>query len=297
MAGRYLNLSMPDEARQYLTLAADNQPNDLPLRLALFSLALEAGDDAGMKEAQDKILQIVGDKNDSNWLYAEARRKLLLVRRGRLGPESLGEIRHLANQALQQRPDWFELQALLGEIELMANNGAAALEHYDSAEQLGRPAPAAVPHHISLLVANGRYTDAGKLIDRIPEGAPTVITRSAVCGNPVPQQPGGGSLKQARAATEADPNNAQNQYWYGQLFARSSQATDVTPQKRKEIMGDAIKAMQRATDLQPEFPDAWFALINYYAMQKDEAQAQKDDARRAARAQRRQPADVPRPQL
>ena len=33
--------------------------------------------------------------------------------------------------------------------------------------------------------------------------------------------------------------------------------------------------MQRATELQPEFPDAWFALINYYAMQKDLNQAQK----------------------
>ena len=77
MAGRYLSLGMPEEARQCLTLAADNQPNELPLRLALFSLALDAGDDAGMKEAQDKILQIVGDEGDSNWLYAEARRKLL----------------------------------------------------------------------------------------------------------------------------------------------------------------------------------------------------------------------------
>ena len=99
MAGRYLNLGMTEEARQYLTLSADAQPNELPLRLALFSLALDAGDDAGMKEAQDKILQIVGDKNDSAWLYAEARRKLSQVRRGRLGVEALPEIRRLANQA------------------------------------------------------------------------------------------------------------------------------------------------------------------------------------------------------
>ena len=48
------------------------------------------------------------------------------------------------------------LQALLREIELMANNGAAALEHYDRAEQLGRPAPSAVAQHIRLLV--GQWT-------------------------------------------------------------------------------------------------------------------------------------------
>ena len=40
-------------------------------------------------------------------------------------------------------------------------------------------------------------------------------------------------------------------------------------------MAEAITAMQQAANLQPEFPDAWFALINYHAMQKDEAQAQK----------------------
>ena len=137
MAGRYLSLNMPEEGRQYLTLAADNQPNELPLRLALFSLALDAGDDDGMKEAQAKILEIVGDRSDSAWLFAEARRKLLLLRRGRLGPEALDEIRTLANQALQQRPDWFELEALLAEIEMLSNHGALALAHYDRAEELG----------------------------------------------------------------------------------------------------------------------------------------------------------------
>lgn len=275
MAGRYLNLGMPEEARQCLSLAADNQPNELPLRLALFSLALEAGDDDGMKDAQDKILQIVGDKNDSSWLFAEARRKLLLVRRGRLGPESLTEIRRLATQALQQRPDWFELHALLGDVELLANNGVAALGHYDRAEQLGKPAPTTVRDHIRLLVANGRYADAGKLLDRIPEGARQLLLGPLYAEILFQSNQVDAALKQARAATEADPKNAQNQYWYGQLLARSSQAKGVTEQKRKEIMGEAIMAMQRATELQPEYPDAWFALINYYAMQKDEAQAQK----------------------
>ncbi len=275
MANRYLNLNMLDEARQYLTLAADNQPNELKLRLALFSLAMEAGDDAGMKDAQDKILQIVGDKNDSNWLYAEARRKLTLIRRQRLGPEALNDVRSLANQALQQRPDWFELQALLAEVELMANNGALALEHYDRAEELGRPTASVVAPHIRLLAANGRFADAGKLLDRIPEAARQPMLGPLYAEILFRTKQTDAAIKQAKAATESDPKSAQNQYWYGQLFARSAQASDLTPQRRTEIMNDAILAMQRAAELQPEFPDAWFALINYYAMQKNEAQAQK----------------------
>jgi tetratricopeptide (TPR) repeat protein len=275
MAGRYLNMGMMDEARQYLTLAADAQPDELPLRLALFSLAHDAGDEAGMKEAQEKILKIVGDTNDSSYLYAEARRRLSQVRRGRAGVETLPAIRALVNQALQQRPEWFELHALLGELEVLSNNATAALKHYDRAEELGRPTPSAAAAHIKLLCMNGRYVDASKLLDRIPETARQALLGPLYAEILFRSSETDEALKQAKAATEADPKNAQNQYWYGQLLARSSQAQSVTPERRTAIMGDAIKAMEQAVALQPEFVDAWFALINYQLMQKNEAQAQK----------------------
>src|SRR5262249_47889328 len=87
MAQRYLGLGMMDEAKQYLSLVADQRPNELPTRLALFQLALETNDDDGMKEAQKKILQIVKDENDSTYLYTVVRRKLAQFRRGVLGEE------------------------------------------------------------------------------------------------------------------------------------------------------------------------------------------------------------------
>jgi tetratricopeptide (TPR) repeat protein len=272
---RYLSLNMLEEARQYLTLAADNQPNELPLRVLLFTLAQDANDDAGMKDAQDKILQIVGDQNDSAWLFTEARRRLQQVQRGRMGIETLPQIRAIANQANQQRPDWSELQALRAEIELAANNPTLALEYYDRAEQLGRPAAKIVGQHIKVLSAVGRWQDAGKLLDRIPEQA-----RQYLLGPLYPEllfrtKQTDLAIKQAKKATEDDPKNAQNFYWYGQLLARSTQATEMAEPNRKEVMAQAVKAMQQAAEIQPEFADAWFALINYYAMQKDEANAQK----------------------
>ncbi len=275
MARIFLNLNMLDEAKQYLSLSAENQPNELPIRLALFSLSMETGDDAGMKDAQDKILQIVKDKNDSNYLYAEARRQLMLIKRGRLGPEALPDVRKIAKQALQQRPDWFELQALLAEVEYLSNNIALSLQYYDKAEELGRPAPTAVAQHIKLLASFGRFADAGKLLDRIPEAARQTLLGALYSEILFQTNQTESALKQARAATEADPNNAQNLYWYGQLLARSAQAADLKPEQKTAKMADAIKAMQRATELQPEYPDAWFALINYHAMQKELNEAQK----------------------
>ena len=145
MAQRYLNLGMTDEAKQYLSMVADNRPNELPARVSLFTLALETNDDEGMQEAQKKILQIVKDTNDSTYLYTEARRQLSLVRRGMLGPEALPGIRKLIERALTQRPDWHELWLANGDLAIFANNPVLALEHYAKAEKSGRPSPARSP--------------------------------------------------------------------------------------------------------------------------------------------------------
>lgn len=269
MAARYLNLGMNDEARQYLTLAAENQPNDLRLRESLFALALDANDDAGMKEAQDKILEIVGSTNDSTWLYSEARRKLSLVRRGQLDNKALEEIRMLVSRAQQQRQAWHELHLLNGELELLAGNAALALEHYDRAEKSGRPYPTAVATHIRLLVAAGRFADAGKLLDRIPEPM-----RNTLLGQLYPEilfrtNQVESALKQALAATEANPSSAQNHYWYGQLLARSAQAPDTPADNRKATMKQAVAELEKAVELEPEFPQAWFSLIQFHGAQND----------------------------
>ncbi len=274
LAGRFLNLGMSQEARPYLTLAADNKPEELPLRLGLFALALDANDDAGMKEAQDKVLEIVKDKNDSDWLYTEARRKLSLVRRRQLGPETLDEIRMLVSRALQQRAGWHELHVLNAELELMANNAALALEHFDRAAKLGRPSPSAVANHIRLLAGYGRFSDAGAQLERIPESLrqpllgqlyPEILFRT----NQVED-----AIGEARAASEADPNSAEKHYWHSQLLFRAAQAPENSEEKRKQGISQAIDVMRKAVELRPEFPEAWYALISYHSLQKDMPQAE-----------------------
>ncbi|MCI0334322.1 MAG: tetratricopeptide repeat protein [Planctomycetes bacterium] len=275
MAGRYLNLGMTEEGRQYLTLAADNQPHNLPSRLMLFALALDANDDAGMKEAQDKILEVVGNTNDSAWLYTEARRKISLVRRGQLKPEAVEEIRVLVNRALEQRPEWHELHVLNAELELLpGGNLTKALENFDRAQELGRPYPAATAQHIKLLGLAGRFKQAGNLLERIPESLrypllgplyAEILFRT----NRVEE-----ALKQARTVAENNPTNAQSHYWYSQLLARFALDPKVAEPQRKQSLDNAVKEMRQALELQPEFPDAWGALIYYYGQQKDEEQAQ-----------------------
>jgi cellulose synthase operon protein C len=275
MAQRYLSVGMTDEARQYLSLAADNQPNELPLRMSLFTLALDANDDAGMKEAQQKILEIVKDRNDSTWLFTEARRKLSQVRRGELGKEALNEIRQLVNRAQELRPDWHEPYVVGAELELQSGNYAQALARFDEAAKRGRPYPGAVAQHIRLLYSYGRFAEAGQQMERLSEPMRQSLLGPLYAEILFQTKKVEDALKEARAATERDPDNPQNYYWYSQLLARSARASDVNEEQRKKGIGQAIAAMQRVVELQPEFPDAWYALITYYSMLKDADLAQK----------------------
>jgi tetratricopeptide (TPR) repeat protein len=275
MSQKYLSLGMMDEARQYLSLAADNQPNELPTRMSLFMLALDANDDAGMKQAQDKILEIVKDRNDSNFLYTEARRKLSQLRRGEIGKEVTNEIRQLINRALEQRPDWHEPFVVSAELELQNGNFAQALRQYDEAARRGRLFPRAVAQHIELLYRFGRVAEAGRQMERLSEPL-----RQSLLGPLYPEilfltDQRDTALKEARAATEREPENPQNYFWYSQLLSRSARVPGVGEEQRKKSLNDAITAMRRVVELQPEHPDAWYGLITYYLMLRDADQAQK----------------------
>lgn len=275
MAQRYLNLGMMEEAQQYLSMVADERPNELPTRVTLFTLALETGNDDGMKEAQKKILQIVKDTNDSTYLYTEARRQLSLVRRGMLGPEALPGIRELVNKALEQRPDWHELWLANGDVELYANNPQLALEHYAKAEKSGRPNPRAVAQHVRLLALFGQYRQAGELLDRIPESIRQQLLENFYTEILFRTDKVEDAIREARTAAEAAPTDPAKQFWHGQLLARSAQMPDLSDQQRKTRSGEAIAALRRAVDLEPELPDAWYALITLNAQQDDLEGAQQ----------------------
>ena len=79
------------------------RPDELPTRVMLFALALEANDDVGMLAAQKKILDVVGEKSDSTYQFTEARRQISLYRRGQGGKETLAEARLQLEKALKQR--------------------------------------------------------------------------------------------------------------------------------------------------------------------------------------------------
>lgn len=269
MAGRYLQFGMRDEAAESLKHVADLRPKDLPTRVALFGLALESNDDVAMKEAQDNILKIVGTKEDSNWLYSEAQRRLSLLKRGQADKESLREIEQLADRALKDRPNWFELQILSAEIELLKGNQKDALAHFEKAQELGRPNANATLLHVQLLLNSGRLEPAKQLIDQLPEEMQkTDLGRvyAEVLLNT------GDTDKAAEVITryaEATPDAADRQLLLGQMLTRASSDPKLSEARKQELLTQAGKALQQAVKLSPETPQTWLALLTYQVVQKD----------------------------
>ena len=69
------------EARRLWTEAADLRPNDIDVRLRLFDLALQGGDDSQMKEALEAVRRLEGQGGPLGQ-YDEALRLIAMATRG-----------------------------------------------------------------------------------------------------------------------------------------------------------------------------------------------------------------------
>jgi tetratricopeptide (TPR) repeat protein len=269
LAGRYLMLGMRVEARANLERVAELRPNELPTRVAIFTLALEENDDVGMKDAQEKLLKVVGSKEDSNWLYSEARRLLSLYRRGQVGKESLDDVRQLTERAMRERPNWFELHLLSAETDLLNGDEKSALDHFEKAQELGRPNGNAVLLHVRLLLNAGKYARAKEILDQLPqearEGDLGQVYADVLFNT--------GNTDEAIAVIEksaaAAPESAERQLAMGQLITRALSNPELPEARQKELIAEANQALQKAVELNPESPQMWLALITFQVMSKD----------------------------
>src|SRR3990172_13268828 len=244
LAGRYLAIGKRDETKATLPRVADIRPTELPTRLALFSMALEDNDDVAMRAAQDEILKVGGRKEDSNWLYCEARRLLSQVRRGQLDKASLVEIRRLTDRATKDRPNWFELHLVSAELDLLDGKEEDALVHFDKAQELGRPNAMAVLQHVRLLLNKANFKRAQELIEQLPVGV-----REGDLGNVYAEVlMNTGDVETAvqviKKYADAAPDNAERRHALGQMLSRAAVNPDFSEQQREKLVDQAGEALQ-----------------------------------------------------
>src|SRR5262245_34100124 len=88
------------------------------------------------------------------------------------------------------------------------------------------------------------------------------------------------AIREARAAAEAAPTDPGKQFWYGRLLARSAQMPKLSAEQKKARSAEAVAALRRSVELEPELPDAWYAIISLH-MQRDDREAAEQALRDA----------------
>lgn len=275
LAPKFLSVGMTNEAKECYNNLANLQPDDLPTRKTLFLLALETNDDVGMQEAQEKILEITKDKNDSLWQLTEARRLLSLYKRGRLGKEELPEIRVLIQKAIDQRPEWHDAFLARAELELVEGDQDTAMNDFAEAEKLGPVSPNARLQLIRLLVSHDKFQQAKQQADEFPEASRVRLMGSLYPEILLGTKDTKAALDAARELITINPDNAVNQLWFGKFAVRAIESGAIPAEKIPDLLSEASKATERCTELAPDSPDAWTALLTIRALSKDEESANK----------------------
>ncbi|MGA2031435.1 MAG: tetratricopeptide repeat protein [Thermoguttaceae bacterium] len=245
---------------------AREQPNDLPLRLSLFDLALRANDDKKMTSLMTEIAAIAGQS--PIWRYCKAQQ--LNMHAKRLGPEaakeSLAEAQRQIALARAERPTWSRLPLIAGSLYEQQGNPDAALENYLEALKMGERNSAAAMRSLELLYKRQRFDEAMKLLQSMVDNQ-MPMTEGLLQGK-VEMYLQRGEMDKAREAMEKevheDAANPAKNLWMGQVYAllaRQAKAATVADKNN----ADAEKYLRKAVALDEKIPETWIALVQLLA--------------------------------
>lgn len=273
---RFEALRAADALDKARTKVAELAPGELSNLLDMFVAARAANDDARMADIQDKILKVVGDKDDANWLYTEANRKISLVQRGLEDESSLEEAQQLAEKARQRRPEWHLPYLLLADLAVARNDAPAALRNLDLAADYGQPTARSLLLHVRLLMQIGRFDDALKQLDRA-----TPAFRERLLGRQYAEALLSArylgvedrweeSVDAATAYAEQAPDNGDVQLWLGRFMLKASMSDRLKESTRERAAAAADVAFRKAVELAPKSEEAWLAFLGYLSTTGDE---------------------------
>ncbi|MBX3436731.1 MAG: tetratricopeptide repeat protein, partial [Planctomycetaceae bacterium] len=252
------------------------RPYDLSVLQSLVILDLIEANDENAQSLIAQMREIEGSSG-VRWRFAEVERLLALVERG--------DRRHLdaADRILAeldaQLPPTAALSTRRGDVARLKGDVESALAHYRSAMQLGNPSRDCVFQLARLLMQRGESAEVGRLIRQFEEMAPRGLdARMAQIGAlaSLQDQAVDEALRFARMGTASDSPNAPNLIALGQFQHLAGQSEQ------------AELSFRRATELAPDDPNVWIALVIFLTASNrtDDARSVVEQARSAV------PADV-----
>jgi cellulose synthase operon protein C len=259
---------------------AKRQPHDLGVRLVLFDLALQAGNDAAMDGCLREMQAIEGSEG-TLWRYGKA---CQLLRQAQAGnKEVLSEARTLLAEVGKRRPTWgrvvataAQLDEVAAQLDEVAGNAEQAITGYkraiagyERAIEMGDQRPAIVLRLVKMLPERERSKRADHILRLLPEYATLSGPLQQLSANIDAQNLDfGRALEKAKKAVKDDSKDYREHLWLGQLHRANNQ------------MKEAEASLNKALELAPDKPEVWVALIGFLADsdRKQEAEARLKEA-------------------
>jgi tetratricopeptide (TPR) repeat protein len=283
LADAYLQKGALKEAEQLWRALADEQPRDLHSRMALFDLALQAGDDDAMvRRVQD--IQTIEGADGALWRYG---RVCYLLHRAKHGDkEAIEAARPILNVLALRRPLWSRVPLCQAQFEDLTGNAAPALRYYSRAIQMGETRPLTLRRAMVLAFQQQDIGEAAQFLKTLlgrnrPEELTLTSEEQRVAADvslrtPNNKEESADEKKErvqraerfAALAVPATSKDFRDYLWLSEFRLRAG---------NKEAAGQAL---YRARELDDRAPETWLALICYLIAveKKEEATAALDAA-------------------
>lgn len=279
LGNAYLQLRDYDNAKRLWKIVAEKDPKNSNLRQYLFELAVDSKDEPLMRETIKEIRDSAhfGEKSPL-YKYCEAAAILWQVTRntqskkdGRLTPEdqnALAEARKLIDDGIAVRGEWGALWRVRGEIDHLEENLAGAIENYQRSLEFSRTGQSATARRlVHLLYLANRLEEAKEAMKYMGDTDTADAFTRKLAGD-VEAKTGDidKAIVMADKDIQAEPKNAMNHVWKGQILVRAGRADE------------AEACFREATKLDPKMPDIWDLLVRHLMAVK-----KKNDAVEAVR--------------
>jgi cellulose synthase operon protein C len=281
LGGAYVQVGSYDDGKRCWQYVVDNDPNNANVRQLLFELGVDHKD-------TDLMRKVVKDFHDSkNWgpqstqyQYCAATELLwpINLRASQVAGaltlsakdhEDIAEARRLIDEAIDARGEWSVLWRVRAEISQLEGNITGAIAAYKQALEYTRSGQTVIARRlVQLLYRSNRFAEADGVLGLVGDVQSSDPIYKVV--QRIKEEQGGSeeALEMARKEVKADPKNAGNLIWYGQMLERASR------------LDEAEAAYRQATKTNPELAQAWAMLVRVLVINRKMDQAA--DAVRAA---------------
>jgi tetratricopeptide (TPR) repeat protein len=242
------------EAQRLWLRVASLQPQDLPIRLALFDLALQTGDNKEAEQLVSAIRDLEG-RDGTLWRFAQASLIVASAQRGK--KEDLRLARQLFNEVAVKRGSWAPTVRGLATLDDLEGNKQEALKGFARAFDLGDRDPDALRRAIQLMYDRRQFEDADHLLKKLQEQGKLPLELLAMQASLRSQQgQHENAIALARKAITEGSKTPQDYVWLGQILWVAGE----------KYHKEAEEAFRTATHLPgaEKLSDPWVALVQFF---------------------------------